>query len=194
MFTTLALLLAQSTPAAEAAAPPPIPPLAEAKEQVAAIDTAMFYYAFEGCDASKVRSHITEDFRMVHDQGGIIADNAEAFTALIGEDCDARAPGGKNEGYSSRRLLVPGSDSVTPLGQWGVLHRGMHTFQELRARPAGVFGKDDPGGPSWVTVGGARFLNIYQWMPEEGVFRMQETISIDHGSAKDPVPASAGEN
>ena len=189
MLTALALLLAQ----AAAAEPPsidaaPIPSLEDAKTQIAKIDTAMFWYAFEGCDASKVREQITDDFRMVHDLGGIVADSGDAFAGMLGEQCAAREAGGRNEGYKNRRLLVPGSDSVTPLGQWGVLHRGQHTFHELRQRPAGAYGEGDPGGPTWVMTGGGRFLNIYQWMPEEGRFRMQETLSLDHGSAKDPQP------
>jgi len=189
MFTALALILAN----AQAAEPPaidaaPIPPLEEARERVAKIDTAMFYYAFEGCDAAKVRGFITDDFRMVHDQGGIVADSGDAFTAIIGESCKDRAPGGKNAGYSNRRLLVPGSDRVTPLGQWGVLHRGWHTFHELRQRPAGTYDAEDPGGPTWVHVGGAYFINVYEWDAASGAFRMQETISVDHGGARDPKP------
>ena len=74
--------------------------------------------------------------------------------------------------YKNRRLLVPGSDSVTPLGNWGVLQRGHHAFYEWRGEEAG-----------WVMTGGARFLNLWQWMPEEGVFRMQETLSVDHAPA-----------
>jgi len=186
MFTALALLLAQAT----AAEPPPIdapsiPSLAEAHFRIAAIDTAMFHAAFEGCDAAEVRSHITEDFRMVHDIGGIVADSGDAFAAMLDEGCKQRAPGGTQEGYSNRRELVPGSDTVTELGDWGVLHRGWHTFHELRQRPAGTYDEDDPGGPTWVKVGGGRFLNIYQWIPEEGRFRMQETLSLDHGSARE---------
>ena len=167
LATTLALAQA---PAASGAAP--VPPLEEAKERIAALDSTMFWYAFEGCDADEVRTRITDDLRMVHDLGGIVADSGDAFAAIIRSNCADREPGGKNAGYKNRRLLVPGSDSVTPLGQWGVLHRGLHTFHEWRGEEAG-----------WVQVGGARFLNLWQWMPDEGTFRLQETISIDHAPA-----------
>ena len=173
MFTTLALLLA------EAAAPEskPIPSLEEATTQIAEIDTELFWYAFEGCDAGKVRGLITDDFRMVHDLAGVVAADGDSFAAALKEGCDDREPGGKTPGYRNRRLLVPGSDRVTPLGDWGVLHRGSHTFHEWRGDQK-----------RWEITGGGRFLNIYQWMPEEGRFRMQETLSLDHGAARSPVP------
>ncbi len=171
MLTALALAFSQTAAAA------PIPPIDEAREQVIANDAALFYAAFEGCDTSKLEPLLTEDFRMLHDLGGIAAPDRASFIGMLSEQCDAREPGGKSEG------VVPGSRTVTPLGKWGVLERGMHTFQELRQRPAGYYGEDDPGGPSWVQVGGARYIHVWQWMPEEGKFRLQESISIDHGAA-----------
>lgn len=189
MLAAIALSLAQTTSASGTVAPgttaesAPIPSLDQATKQIGQRDAEMFWYAFEGCDASEVRARITDDFRMVHDQGGLVADNADAFAAMIDEECRKRAPDGPNSGYKNRRLLVPGSDSVTPLGQWGVLHRGFHTFHELRNRPAGVYGEGDPGGPTWVQTGGAYFINVWQWDGERGEFLMQETISVDHGAA-----------
>ncbi|MEL6707170.1 MAG: DUF4440 domain-containing protein [Pseudomonadota bacterium] len=183
MLTALALILAN----AQAAEPPtidaataeghPIPSIEEAHFRIADIDTAMFYAAFEGCEPAKVREHITEDFRMVHDLGGIVADSGDGFAAMLEEGCKQREPGGPQERYKNRRLLVPGSDTVTPLGEWGVLHRGWHTFHEWRDKEQ-----------RWEIVGGGRFLNLYQWMPEEGRFRMQETLSLDHGAAKSHRP------
>ncbi|MEL7188697.1 MAG: DUF4440 domain-containing protein [Pseudomonadota bacterium] len=188
MLTALALTLAQPAEAAPEL-PAPILSLEEATAQIQTIDTAMFWYAFEGCDAAKVRGVITDDFRMVHDLSGLVANSGDAFAGMLSEQCAAREAGGANEGYKNRRLLVPGSESFTPLGEWGVLHRGWHTFQELRQRPPGAYGEGDPGGPTWVTTGGGRFLNIYQWMPEEGRFRMQKTLSLDHGAARSVRPA-----
>ena len=174
----LARTLAQ---AAEAPEPAPIPTLEKATQRIITRDREMFWYAFEGCDADEVRARITDDFRMVHDLGGIVSDSGDAFAGMLKEQCAARQEGGSQAGYKNRRLLTPGSDSVTPLGKWGVLHRGFHTFYEWRGEPA-------EGGAGWVQVGGGRFLNLWQWMPEEGKFRMQETLSIDHGSAAEYQP------
>ncbi|MEM1053631.1 MAG: DUF4440 domain-containing protein [Pseudomonadota bacterium] len=178
MLAVILLGLAQTPVAA------PMPDLAEAQERIARRDAELFWYAFEGCDADEVRARITDDFRMVHDQGGLVASDAEAFTAIIADGCDARGAGGRNAGYSNRRQLVPGTDQITPLGNWGMLHRGEHTFHELRQRPPGAYGVGDPGGPTWVMTGGAHFINVWQWDGERGAFVMQETISVDHGSAR----------
>ncbi len=180
MLTTLTLALAQATAAPQ---PAPIPPLPEATEQIAERDAAMFYAAFEGCDASVVEGTLAEDFRMLHDLGGLVASNRDQFVAMMAEQCAAREPGGANEGYKNRRLLVPGSVTVTPLGDWGMLQRGYHTFHELRMRPPGAYGEGDPGGPTWVQTGGAYFINVWQWNAERGLFEMQETLSVDHGAA-----------
>ncbi|WP_298335366.1 DUF4440 domain-containing protein [uncultured Erythrobacter sp.] len=182
MFTAIVLLLAQTVTAA------PMPEPAEARERVAARDAEMFWYAFEGCDAGEVRARIADDFRMVHDQGGLVATNGDDFTAMIAEDCKAREEGGRNAGYSNRRMLVPGTDEITRLGDWGMLHRGEHTFHELRQRPAGHYGEGDPGGPTWVMTGGAAFINVWRWDGANERFIMQETISIDHGAARSYPP------
>ncbi len=185
MLSALALLLAQTPAVAPQTAP--MPELAEAKEQIAALDAEMFWYAFEGCDAGQVRARISDDFRMVHDQGGLVASDGDTFAAIIADSCAAREEGGRNEGYKNRRHLVPGTETITKLGDWGMLHRGQHTFHELRQRPAGTYGQDDPGGPTWVMTGGAAFINVWQWDAARGTFVMQETISIDHGGAR-PYP------
>ncbi len=172
--------------------PVPIPSLPEAAERIAKRDAALFYAAFEGCDPASLEGMLTEDFRMLHDLGGLAVSDRDEFIMSMHYQCAARAPGGGNEGYSNRRLLVPGSDSVTPLGEWGVLHRGYHTFLERRERPAGTYSEDDPGGPTWVQTGGAYFINVWQWDAQDGVFRMQETISVDHGSAPAYPPNEEG--
>lgn len=172
MLTALALGLAQ-----------PMPPIEQASQEIEGSDAALFYAAFEACNPDVVESLITDDFRMLHDLSGLIADNGGDFVRGLREECANRAPDGANEGYKNRRLLVPASRQITPLGEWGMLERGMHTFQELRQRPAGYYGDDDPGGPSWVQTGGARYIHVWRWMAEEGKFRLQESISIDHGEA-----------
>ncbi|MBV7258860.1 DUF4440 domain-containing protein [Erythrobacter crassostreae] len=184
MLSALALALAQ------AAAPTPIPAIEEARTSVIANDSALFWAAFEGCAPDKLKPLLTEDFRMLHDLGGEVAGDRAAFIGMLSEQCADREPGGKNEGYKNRRLSVPASREVTPLGKWGVLERGMHTFHELRQRPAGTYGADDPGGPTWVQVGGARYIHTWKWMAEEGRFRLQQSLSIDHGSAEEYPPKS----
>ncbi|EAQ28826.1 hypothetical protein NAP1_14543 [Erythrobacter sp. NAP1] len=190
MITALALLIAQSA----APAPAPIPPLDTARETIAAQDGALFWAAFEGCDGEKVRRYVTDDFRMIHDLGGLVVEGGDAFAGQIAQSCNDREEGGPQEGYLNRRLLVPGTRQVTPLGDWGVLERGWHTFHERRMRPAGTYDANDPGGPTWVQVGGARYIHVWRWMSEEGRFRLAESISVDHGAAPayPPQPSTSG--
>ncbi len=168
------LALAQAAPASAT-----IPAIDEAREQVIASDAELFWNAFEGCNARAVEDLITDDFRMIHDLGGLVAADGDSFIGIIAEQCAARGPGGANEGYKNRRLSVPGSRTVTPLGEWGVLERGFHTFHEWSGEEQ-----------DWQQVGGARYIHVWQWMPDEGRFRLKESLSIDHGAA---VPYPPGE-
>ncbi len=181
MLSALVLMLAPAVPAA--AQPQPIPSIEVARGQIAELDSRLFWAAFEGCDPEALEPLLTEDFRMLHDLAGLAVPSRAAFIANFDEQCAARRAGGENEGYRNRRLLVPGSRTVTPLGQWGVLERGHHTFHELRQRPAGALGPDDPGGETWVQTGGARYIHVWKWVSSEGQFRLQESISVDHGPA-----------
>ncbi len=187
MISALALMLAQAAPGA--AQPQPIPSIEQARGEISDLDSQLFWAAFEGCDPKALKPLLAEDFRMLHDLAGLAAPSRKAFIANFEQQCAARAKGGANEGYRNRRLLVPGTRQVTPLGQWGVLERGYHTFHELRQRPAGALGADDPGGRSWVQTGGARYIHVWKWIGEEGRFRLQESISVDHGSAIPYPPA-----
>lgn len=148
----------------------PIPSLEDAKQQIAASDAALFQAAFEGCEPAKLLDLLAEDYRMIHDLGGLVAADRAAFVGNLEQQCAARETGGANEGYKNRRQLVPGSRRVTPLGQWGVLERGWHTFHEWRGSELG-----------WVQTGGARYIHVWRWMPSEGKFRLLESISVDHG-------------
>lgn len=172
MLTVLALGLAQ-----------PMPPVEQAADLIETSDAALFFAAFEGCKPEVVEQLTTEDFRMVHDLSGLVAESRADFVEGLRENCASRAPEGANAGYSNRRLVVPGSRQITPLGEWGMLERGMHTFEELRQRPAGAYSENDPGGPTWVQTGGARYFHVWKWMQEEGKFRLLDSISVDHGAS-----------
>lgn len=175
MLSAILLTLAQS--AAPATGPAAIPPLEEAREQIATNDAELFWAAFEGCEPRAIEDLLTEDFRMLHDLAGLAVRNRDAFLESMAEQCAARLPGGANEGYKNRRLLVPGTRQVTPLGDWGVLERGYHTFHEWQGEELG-----------WVQTGGARYIHVWRWMPDEARFRLQESISVDHG-AMEPYPS-----
>ena len=172
MLTVLSAIALQAVPAPAVSQPPPMPSLERAREEVAEKDSQLFWAAFEGCKPKRLAELLTEDFRMLHDLGGLAVSGRAGFIANLEQQCAAREPGGSAEGYKNRRLLVPGTRQVTPLGNWGVLERGYHTFHEWRGEELG-----------WVQTGGARYIHVWQWMVREGQFRLQESISVDHGAA-----------
>ena len=180
MLSTLALAALMQTANPTVATPQAIPPLEETVTRIERNDAALFWAFFEGCDPAKVEPLLHHDFRMLHDQAGMPSDSAQAMVDQSREQCASRQPGARNEGYANRRLIVPGSRRVQMLGTWGALEEGHHTFHELRQRPPGAYGPDDLGGPTWVMVGGARYIHTWQWMPQEGRYRLLESLSVDH--------------
>ncbi|WP_370031686.1 DUF4440 domain-containing protein [Qipengyuania mesophila] len=181
MSAILALALAQATvPAANAM------PTGDALVQtVEANDAALFWGFFEGCDPDAVAALLHPDFRMVHDLVGLAHDSAADIVEDSRRNCARRAPGGEAEGYKNRRLFVPGSRHVQKLGDWGVLEEGHHTFLEYQ--------RVAPGSEErhWVQTGGGRYIHTWQWMPEEGRFRLLESLSLDHGPAPAYPPEQA---
>ncbi|RIV75832.1 nuclear transport factor 2 family protein [Pelagerythrobacter aerophilus] len=176
MFSFIApLLLAQAAPATAMS----VPPLDALTGQIEAADGALFWAAFEACDPPAVERVLGEDFRMLHDKGGLVASSRAEFIAQMERECAARAPGGAHAGYANRRLAVPGSRTIRPLGQWGALEEGAHVFFERRA------------DGEWEMVGGARYQHVWRWMPGEGRLRLVESLSYDHGAAAAYPPEGA---
>ncbi|MBX7539449.1 DUF4440 domain-containing protein [Qipengyuania sphaerica] len=177
MSPIAALLLAQT---AVADTPPPMPTGEDMTARIEANDAQLFWGFFEGCDPDAVAALLHPDYRMVHDLGGLVFDSADAIVNSSREDCARRQPGGENEGYRNRRLLVPGSRTIKPLGKWGALEEAHHTFHEWRGEDIG-----------WVQTGGGRYLHVWQWMPGERRFRLLESLSLDHGPAPQYPPEGA---
>lgn len=180
LLSAAGLALAAASPlAAQDTAAAPMPSMEEAVPLIEALDARMFWAAFEGCEPETVGAILDEDYRMLHDVGGLTIEGRDQFVAGLGQMCAARAQGGANEGYRNRRLLVPGSRTITPLGTWGVLERAWHTFHEWRGEEHG-----------WVQTGGAQYWHVWRWVPEEGQFRLAESLSVDHAPAPAYPPAS----
>ena len=158
MIMTLAALILAPMPEGDALA-----------AQIARNDAGLFWAAFEGCEPDALATYIGEDFRMVHDLGGLAVPSKEVMIENSRRQCAARLPGGENEGYSNRRLFTPGSRRVQALGDWGALEEGHHTFYEHRA------------DGSWELTGGGRYIHVWRWTGDK--FELSESISVDHGPA-----------
>jgi len=167
----MSLFLLFSLASAQPAAPVPIPAANELREQIAAADARLFWAAFEGCAPEALGDVLAPDFRMIHDRAGLAVESRAAFLESMERQCAAREPGGENPGYANRRLIVPGTRIIRPMGDWGALEQGEHVFFERRASGA------------WELVGGARYMHLWQWMPAEGKFRLTQSYSYDHGAA-----------
>lgn len=184
------LVLAQAAPVAargaEAASDPAKMPTGDALTgEIEANDARLFWGFFEGCDPEMVADLLHPEFRMVHDLVGQPHDSAQGMVAQARAACARRAPGGEADGYRNRRLFVPGSRRIQALGDWGVLEEGHHTFHELQRV------SEDSSEREWVQTGGGRYIHVWQWMPQEGRFRLLESISVDHGPAPQYPPAFA---
>ena len=176
MLTTFLAFALQAAPA-DVAPPPlataaPMPAGTEVQQRIETADAKLFYAAFEGCTPGVLTDLMLPDYRMIHDIGGLVANNREAFVEAVRQGCVDRAPGGKNAGYKNRRLAVPGTRTIRRMGDWGVVENGDHVFFEWRGEEAG-----------WKLVGGASYTHVWQWMPGEQKFRLSESISYDHGAA-----------
>ncbi|WP_324828609.1 DUF4440 domain-containing protein [Qipengyuania zhejiangensis] len=177
----LAVFLAQATvPAPSTAQTTPVGEAMEAA--IAANDAKLFWAFFEGCDPDAVADLIHPDYRMLHDLAGMPLSSGAQTIDQQRDRCARRAPGGAEEGYRNRRILVPGSRRIQKLGDWGALEEGHHTFYEWSAS-----GNKGTGG--WEMTGGGRYIHTWQWMPHEGRFRLLESLSIDHGAAAPYPPA-----
>ena len=163
-----------------AAAAQPMPAPAEAEARIVEADARLFWAAFEGCEPAVLGELLLPGFRMVHDKVGLAVEDRAAFVASLTEQCAARAPGGDNAGYRNRRLAVPGTRVLRRMGEWGVLEEGAHTFHEWGGAERG-----------WEQVGGARYMHLWQWLPEEGRFRLAQSYSYDHGAAAPYPPEGA---
>lgn len=177
MPLTLLLAAALAVPA-----PAPMPGGDALTHQIADEDAQLFWAVFERCQPQLLGDLLLPDYRMVHDKDGLAIPDRATFIAGLEKQCAARQPGGANAGYKNRRLLVPGSRTVRPMGDWGAIEEASHIFFEWNA-----------GAARWDMVGGARYMHVWQWMPAEGRFRLSESLSYDHGAAAPypPVAVSA---
>jgi hypothetical protein len=151
-------------------------PAPELERAVAAADARLFRAGFEGCEPERLAELLAPDFAMYHDRNGKVAGSGDAFVAIVAEQCEARAPGGANEGYRNRRELVPGSRIVRRMGDWGALEEASHVFYEWRAGGEG-------NEAHWQLVGGARYMHLWRWTPAG--LRLLTSYSYDHGGAEE---------
>jgi hypothetical protein len=175
---TLTLAALVFLAAAQSAAPAAMPQGDDLVHRIEDADATLFWAAFEGCDPDALENIVGPEFRMLHDLGGLAVPSKKAMIDDARENCAARAPGGSNEGYKNRRQVVPGSRIVRAMSDWGALEEGAHVFFEWNRTDR-----------NWEMVGGARYMHLWKWSPDEGAFHLSQSYSYDHGAAQYPRPA-----
>jgi len=163
----LALLpaFAQTAPAAAGVVPGPPTPAALAA-LLAEQDRRLFELAFGHRDDHALRALLADDFRFLHDKGGVVAATPEAFVRLLAEGFEGRASG---RDVQARRELVPGSLATYTLGPDHALQVGRHRFFGLT-----------PGQPDVLRETG-QF--VHHWVRAQGQWRLTRVYSFDHRPA-----------
>jgi hypothetical protein len=144
-FLALAAVLAMPV----LAKPSPVAPEADAamRAAVLAADSALFDLFFNGCDAGKMRTLVTENVEFFHDRAGVIARNADAMVGDYEKSCTEKL---KPDAWRSRRALDVASARVYPVPGFGAIEEGDHRFFERKG-----------DGPEKL-VGVARFVILWQ--------------------------------
>ena len=161
------MLLSILALAAVQPAPVQLPPQEELSKAIAARDAELFHLAFEGCDAARLRTMVTDDLEFYHDKGGLTYRSGDEMALDYAKKCAERAKAGA---YRSRRELVRSSMHVDPVPGHGAMQTGEHLFYERQG-----------DGPEKL-VGRARFAHV--WRLEGGVWKISRVLSYGHGPAQ----------
>lgn len=129
------------------------------------LDQRIFTSAFLTCDEDALRATMAEDLEFYHDIYGLIAEDLDSFISGTIPDCVARR--NKELPYLERRL-EPNTMQVRPLGDWGALQSGSHTFH----------GRDEHG--QYVLLERGVFMHV--WEKSELGWRIKRVLSYDHHS------------
>jgi hypothetical protein len=166
---TLIAAVAQAAPVVKGAPQyhltPGAAPTAEMTAAITKADADLFDAVFLQCDAAKVATMTTGDFRFVHDKDG--ESTRAQFVDNLKGHC-ARVKTG--EDFPARRELVPGSLEVWPISKYGALEIGVHRFYARL-----------PGKPEQLTETG-NFMIL--WKQVDGKWLMAESISYGHKLAE----------
>ncbi|WP_454829423.1 nuclear transport factor 2 family protein [Pseudoxanthomonas wuyuanensis] len=119
-------------------------------DELARMDRELFNAAFVDCDQAKFGSLFTDDAEFYHDRTG----------ASYGENVRKLQNCPRDNGVS--RTLIPGSLQVYPIGGYGAVQMGRHTFAREGEQGAEI----------------AQFVHL--WNRKDGQWRLSRVLSFDH--------------
>lgn len=129
---------------------------------------SLFWKSYNNCDLQQFRQFFTDDMEFYHDKGGITVGLEKLAESMKTNLCT-------NPNFRLRREVIPGTVTVYPLQQSGVIYgaiiSGEHVFYVL-----------EPGKQERLD-GQARFTHV--WLLKDSAWKMARVLSYDHGPAKD---------
>jgi len=128
---------------------------------------ALFWKAYNACDAKAAGDFFTEDVEFYHDRGGITLGRANLVASIRDNLCG-------NPDSHVRREAVAGTVRVFPLQKQGVTYGAVESGEHL-------FYLLDKGQPERLD-GHARFAHL--WLLEDGAWTMSRILSYNHGPAE----------
>ena len=131
--------------------------------EVEAADAKLFHAIFDACDIDTAGAMMTEDVRFIHDKWGQTANDRATLVETLKGGCRNQAAG---TDFRSRREVVPGTQRVYAMNNYGAVEMGTHRFYALL-----------PGKPEQLTEV-SEFIIL--WKHVDGKWLMAEAISYNH--------------
>jgi ketosteroid isomerase-like protein len=136
-------------------------------DEILNADAEFFKAFFDTCDIETVRRHVTDDFEMFHDKGGLVSTSGAQLVKEAQEKCRRQQEG---TDFLSTRKLVPETVKVYPINNYGAIETGTHRFYAIQK-----------GKPDRLTET-AQFTHV--WKEENGQWRLARVLSYDHQLAE----------
>lgn len=117
----------------------------------------LFFHAFNQCDTVTYKGFLSPDFEFYHDLGGLhyLDEEMQSMREMCARNSHIR------------RVLDVGSLEVYPIGEYGALETGVHTFYHTNP------------GQSEHESGTYKFVNV--WQKKDGKWRLTRVMSYGHG-------------
>ncbi|UKJ08761.1 nuclear transport factor 2 family protein [Solitalea lacus] len=135
----------------------------ELYQTISTLDSSLFSIAYK-CKPEQTAMYFTDDLEFYHDKGGITKTLTVFIESLRRNFCDPKREVGL------KRMPVPGTMQVFPMGNYGAVQTGEHYFYEVYK------------GGEEKRVGIARYTHL--WLLTDGVWKISRVLSYDHRPAQ----------
>ncbi len=151
-FITVAKLICAQTPKASH----------QTVEDIVIYHDSLFWRAFNSCNIEVIKSYVTQDLEFYHDKNGFTTEVETFLEKLKNGVCS------DFDNFKIIRKAIPGTIKVYPLGDYGAIITGAHSFYISRNNT-----------PSRLD-GNAKFTHV--WRVQDNNWKMSRVLSYDHKS------------